>query len=132
MNMCHLPLIAVVCATLLSFQPALAQFSQQGPKLVGTGAVGMAGQGSSVSLSADGDTGIVGGAGDDGLSGAAWVWTRSGPSPLMVTRPSLEGASTTLNLGPRGYGRGAEDCGPNRAPSLSAQAPSAPVGKAFP
>jgi hypothetical protein len=33
-------LIVLVCATLLSSHPALAQFSQQGPKLVGTGAVG--------------------------------------------------------------------------------------------
>ena len=38
----HLALIVVVCATLLSSRPALAQFAQQGPKLVGTGAVGTA------------------------------------------------------------------------------------------
>lgn len=37
----------------------LAQFSQQGPKLVGAGAVGNANQGNSVSLSADGNTAIV-------------------------------------------------------------------------
>ncbi|MGC5276279.1 hypothetical protein ACPXAM_24405, partial [Escherichia coli] len=35
--------------------------SQQGNKLVGTGAVGTAYQGASVSLSADGNTAIVGG-----------------------------------------------------------------------
>ncbi len=53
-------------------------FTQQGLKLIGTGAVGDASQGYSVSLSADGNTAIVGGIGDNGDVGAAWVWTRSG------------------------------------------------------
>src|ERR1700690_71804 len=74
----HIELILFVCATLFSSHPALAEFSQQGPKLVGTGAVGNANQGSSVSLSADGNTAIVGGFGDNNNTGAAWVWTRSG------------------------------------------------------
>jgi len=72
------PLIFLVCATLLSSHPVLAQFSQQGPKLVGTGAVGNASQGTSVSISADGNTAIVGGDNDNSSAGAAWVWTRSG------------------------------------------------------
>ncbi len=67
-----------VCAALLPSDRALAQFSQQGPKLVGTGAVGMAHQGISVSLSADGYTALVGGYTDSSQVGAAWVWTRSG------------------------------------------------------
>jgi hypothetical protein len=71
-------LIVVVCATLLSSQPALAKFTQQGPKLVGTGAVGAALQGAPVALSADGNTAIVGGFGDNRYAGAAWIWTRSG------------------------------------------------------
>jgi hypothetical protein len=50
----------------------------QGSKLVGTGAVGNASQGQSVSLSSDGYTVIVGGVGDNSAAGAAWVWTRSG------------------------------------------------------
>lgn len=53
-------------------------WKQQGNKLVGTGAVGKAQQGSSVALSADGNTAIVGGAGDDSFTGAAWVYGRSG------------------------------------------------------
>jgi hypothetical protein len=57
---------------------ALAQFSQQGPKLVGTGAVGPALQGLAVSLSSDGNTAILGGVDDDGEVGASWVWTRNG------------------------------------------------------
>jgi pimeloyl-ACP methyl ester carboxylesterase len=78
MKMRHrVPLIVLVCATLLSSHPALAQFSQQGPKLVGAGAAGSALQGWSVSLSADGNTAIVGGR-DNSNAGAAWVWTRSG------------------------------------------------------
>ena len=56
----------------------MPQFSQQGPKLVGTGATGAAQQGDSVSLSADGNTAIVGGPADNNGHGAAWVYTRSG------------------------------------------------------
>jgi hypothetical protein len=53
-------------------------WTQQGNKLVG-GALGGANQGTSVALSADGTTAIVGGFGDDGgvVSGRASVFTRS-------------------------------------------------------
>jgi hypothetical protein len=54
------------------------QWSQQGSKLVGTGAVGAASQGWSVALSADGNTAIVGGIYDNSWAGAAWVFARSG------------------------------------------------------
>ena len=53
-------------------------FVQQGPKLVGTGAVGGSEQGVSVALSSDGDTALVGGDEDNGGVGAVWVFTRSG------------------------------------------------------
>ncbi len=53
-------------------------WTQQGNKLVGTGAVGSARQGMSVALSADGNTAIVGGWSDNSKTGAAWVFTRSG------------------------------------------------------
>ena len=53
-------------------------WTQQGKKLVGTGAVGKARRGMSVALSADGNTAIVGGWSDNGKTGAAWVFTRSG------------------------------------------------------
>jgi len=53
-------------------------WAQQGTKLVGTGNTGAAGQGNSVSLSADGNTAIVCGAQDNTQQGAAWVYTRSG------------------------------------------------------
>ena len=49
----------------------------QEAKLVGTGAIGSAGQGSSVSLSADGNTALIGGTADNSNTGASWVFTRS-------------------------------------------------------
>jgi hypothetical protein len=53
-------------------------WTQQGSKLVGTGAVGNAGHGISVALSADGNTAIVGGVEHNLSTGAAWVYARSG------------------------------------------------------
>jgi hypothetical protein len=63
-------------------------WSQQGKKLVGSGAVGGARQGTSVALSADGNTALIGGPSDNagdrsvpfglGPAGAAWVFTRNG------------------------------------------------------
>jgi FG-GAP-like repeat/FG-GAP repeat len=78
----HANAIAVVLALgalLGATQPAAAQFSQQGAKLVGTGIVGsQPQQGNSVALSADGNTMIEGAPGDNGGVGAAWVFSRSG------------------------------------------------------
>jgi hypothetical protein len=73
----HILPVAMLAYSLL-LAPAQAQFSQQGPKLVGTGAVFVAEQGVSVSLSGDGNTAIVGGFDDNNEVGAAWVYTRSG------------------------------------------------------
>jgi hypothetical protein len=71
-------LVLIFAALLFSSQLALAQFTRQGPKLVGTGAIGpLTDQGWSVALSADGRTAIVGGYSDNGYVGAAWVFTRS-------------------------------------------------------
>ncbi|HEX7676564.1 MAG TPA: hypothetical protein VF713_00455, partial [Thermoanaerobaculia bacterium] len=61
-------------------------WTQQGPKLVGSGGSAAAQQGTAVALSADGNTAIVGGVGDQlnfngriiDAYGAAWVWTRNG------------------------------------------------------
>jgi len=59
-------------------------WTQQGGKLVGTGAVGLAFQGDSLALSGDGNTAIVGGPADNRsidnpstTTGAVWVFTRS-------------------------------------------------------
>jgi hypothetical protein len=58
-------------------QAAQTRFVQQGPKLVGSGAIGNGStQGHGVALSVDGNTAIVGGPADNGNAGAAWVFTR--------------------------------------------------------
>lgn len=54
------------------------KWSQQGTKLYGTGAVGDAQQGSSVAISADGNTALVGGEYDNSGKGAVWVFSRKG------------------------------------------------------
>jgi hypothetical protein len=74
-NLHILPAVMLACSLLPA--SAQAQFSQQGPKLVGIGAVSNALQGYSVSLSGDGYTAIVGGPYDNDFGGAAWVFTRS-------------------------------------------------------
>lgn len=51
---------------------------QQGDKLVGSNALGNAAQGTSVALSDDGNTLVIGAPGDDGGIGATWTFTRSG------------------------------------------------------
>ena len=66
----------VVLGMLFLAHGAVAQFVQQGSKLVGTGTLGAA-QGQSVAIAADGNTAIVGGPNDNVDTGAAWVFTRS-------------------------------------------------------
>ncbi len=60
------------------FTRAGGVWTQQGGKLVGTGAVGIAKQGLSVALSADASTVVVGGPQDNNGTGAVWVFTRAG------------------------------------------------------
>jgi Divergent InlB B-repeat domain/Viral BACON domain len=60
-------------------------WTQRGNKLVGTGGVANVGQGSSVALSADGNTAIVGGPFDSGNTGAAWVFSTA---PLLQVTPA--------------------------------------------
>jgi hypothetical protein len=69
-------MIVFLCVALLSSHPALAEFAQQGPKLVGS-AGSFPSQGWSTALSADGNTAIVGGYNDDSARGAVWVFTRN-------------------------------------------------------
>src|SRR6516165_9460217 len=78
-NVRRLFLPSLLSAALLwPAQSAPAEVNQQGPKLVGTSAVGNAEQGYSVAVSGGGNTAIVGGAFDNNGVGAAWVFTRSG------------------------------------------------------
>jgi hypothetical protein len=53
-------------------------WTQQGAELLGSAAVGTAGQGTTVAVSSDGNTLVEGGPGDNSSFGATWVFTRSG------------------------------------------------------
>ncbi|HEY4428202.1 MAG TPA: IPT/TIG domain-containing protein [Solirubrobacteraceae bacterium] len=55
-------------------------WSQQGPKLTASDEVGEGHLGGSAALSADGNTALLGGPGDNGYTGAAWMFTRTGSS----------------------------------------------------
>jgi hypothetical protein len=61
-----------------TLQASGATFTQQNNKLVGTGNVSSGQQGHSVSISADGNTAIVGAPYDNSNQGAAWIFIRSG------------------------------------------------------
>src|SRR5258707_1347498 len=100
--------IVFVCAALLSSYPALAQFTQEGPKLVGTGASPNAQQGFQVALAADGNTAIVGGR-IDSVDGAAWVWTKSGgvwsqQGAKLVGSGAVGNAQQGVSVSPSGDG----------------------------
>ncbi len=60
------------------FKRSSGVWSQQNSKLVGTGNTGNARVGISLALSADGNTIVAGGYGDNFFDGAAWVFTQSG------------------------------------------------------
>jgi hypothetical protein len=75
-----------------------SQFTQQGGKLVGSGASGAAYQGTAAALSADGNTAIVGGPSDNGGVGAAWIFTRSN-GVWGQQGAKLVGTSPTTNPG---------------------------------
>src|SRR5215203_651640 len=92
----YLFLTVLACAALLSASPAFAQFSQQA-KLVATGGVGNPLQGTSVAVSADGTTAIVGAPADNGNAGAAWVYTRNGSGIWTQEGDKLFGTSSLGN-----------------------------------
>ena len=60
-----------------AFTRSGSTWTQQGPKLTGTGEVGEGLLGESVALAGNGSTALVGGWHDDEGVGAAWVFTRS-------------------------------------------------------
>jgi len=68
-------------------------WSQQGPELSRSEEIGPGQFGSSVALSADGNTALVGGWLDNNEVGAAWVFTRSGES-WAQQGPKLVGSGT--------------------------------------
>lgn len=79
-------------------------WAQQGAKLVGSGSVGAASQGHSVALSADGNTAIIGGYGDNSTQGAAWIFVRSGSTwsqqgPKLVGTGNIGAAAQGISVG---------------------------------
>ncbi|MBY0245629.1 MAG: putative Ig domain-containing protein, partial [Sphingobacteriaceae bacterium] len=74
-------------------------WAQQGLKLVGNDAFGNAGQGRSVSISADGNTAIVGGNRDASNKGAAWIWVRTGTNWTQQGNKLVGGATGAANQG---------------------------------
>jgi hypothetical protein len=96
-------------------------WTQQGSKLVGTGAAGDSLQGNSVALSADGDTLSVGGPGDNSSIGAAWVFTAAAPMVTSVSPtsgPTGGGTSVTIT-GTNFLGAGAAQFGSANATSFT-------------
>ncbi len=90
-------------------------WTQQGPKLTGSGESGEGRFGVSVALSADGDTALIGALDDNGSRGAAWLFTRAG------------GVWTQLGAKLTGAGEGGEgEFGTNVA--LSADGGTALIG----
>jgi len=79
-----------------AFVRASGMWLQEGAKLIGTGAVGAAGQGRAVALSADGTTAVVGGNLDNAGAGAIWTFTAP---PLVTTIPSPVGVSPNFGSG---------------------------------
>lgn len=68
----------------------------QQAKIIGTGYTGKSNQGTAVALSADGNTALIGGANDNSLYGAAWVFTRNGATWSQQggkITPSTEGST---------------------------------------
>lgn len=79
----------------------------QQAELTGGGEVGGAQFGSSVALSANGNTALVGGLEDNSADGAAWVFTRSGSS-WSAQGSKLVGDCTSSCTGPNGTGESGE------------------------
>lgn len=75
------------------FVRASGQWLQVGGKLVGSGGVGNALQGSAVAISGDGQTVVVGGPNDNSGVGAVWIFTATASKAL----PALS-TSTGINL----------------------------------
>jgi len=98
-----LPVQAIGAAWLFSRNNGT--WSQQGAEFTGTGTAGNdALQGTSIAMTPDGITAIMGGPADNGNIGAAWVFTRPAPpaAPSITTQPASQsitnGQSVTLSV----------------------------------
>jgi Divergent InlB B-repeat domain/FG-GAP repeat len=89
--------VLLLAAPLCSTQPATAQTN--GPKLTASDPIGLAKQGFSVAVSANGNTAIVGGPFDNNGAGAAWIFTRSGGTWMEQQKLTASDASGAAQLG---------------------------------
>ena len=89
------------------FTRSAGVWTQQGPKLVGSGSVGSSFQGVSVALSGDGNTAILGGQFDNSNIGAAWIFVKNGTSWTQqgnklvgsgAVGASIQGQSVALSM----------------------------------
>lgn len=93
-------------------------WTQQGSKLVGTGATGSSWQGYDTELSSDGNVLLIGGPFDNSFAGAIWMFTRTGTTWTQIGSKVVNGAGTsfgnslglsktgnTLGIGMPGYSR---------------------------
>jgi hypothetical protein len=103
-------------------------WTQQGAKLVGSGAVGSAEQGSSVALAGDGSTALIGGIGDNSDVGAAWVFTRSGTT-WMQQGGKLIGSGAAA--GGAGQGQGAALSGDGSTALIGGSGDNSDAGAAW-
>ena len=117
-----------------------SSWALSGEQLAGGGELGFGAFGSSVALSADGATALVGGQGDADFTGAAWVFVtarrpsvvglsrhagpRSGGTRVRITGTDLIGA-TGVSFGPRAAARFTV----NSATSITAVSPAEPAGR---
>jgi hypothetical protein len=109
-----------------AFTRSAGTWTQQGPKLTGSGSSGAAGFGTDVALSADGDSALIGGPFDNSSAGAAWAFVRSGGG-WAQQGAKLLGNCTASCGGPNGSGEvGAGTLGVGV--SLSADATTALIG----
>ena len=79
-----------------------SQFTQQGPKIIGSGGDASSFQGCSVAISSDGNTAVAGGYFDNNDAGAVWVFTRSG-GVWTQQGPKLVGTGAVGSFVYQGY-----------------------------
>lgn len=89
----------IIVISLLLTTASMAQWIQQDNKLISTNNIGsVINFGYSVALSADGNTAIVGGIGDNTNAGAAWIYTRNGSGMWSVQAKLIGSGSTGVNV----------------------------------
>jgi len=107
--------------------PLTLSLIEQNGQLTPKGTEGEARFGASMALSADGTTALVGAPGDHGLSGAVWVFTRSGSKwtqqGLKLTVPEPVGEPEACVAAP-------DECGFGSSVALSADGNTALIGAA--